>query len=301
MLVSARSAGPYSAVPAARNTVLELHAEAEALWAGALARRPDLAPAIELQRALLFRQIDLLTKIGMGSDPIREGVFPLQRFATEVTRLPCADALVQAMLDFCTDLADGGAGQAAAHVRTELSERRLDPESLLRASLGRNAAGIREGAARVGVAPDLLWLVGELAAAPLAHALAIEHGRTAPREADEGRCAFCGSRPALAEVTPDGRRALRCSFCATAWSPPAVRCAHCGASGEGFGVSPLDADGSRAVELCRRCGTYLKLVRVPSPVPFPLVAIVDLATNDLDVAAMERGFTRPPLGGDAAA
>jgi hypothetical protein len=30
-------------------------------------------------------------------------------------------------------------------------------------------------------------------------------------------------------------------------------------------------------------------------VPFPLAAIEDLASADLDVAAVQRGFSRPPL------
>jgi hypothetical protein len=47
--------------------------------------------------------------------------------------------------------------------------------------------------------------------------------------------------------------------------------------------------------LCKACGGYLKTVDVPSLSVFPLLPIADLETMDLDMAAMERGFGRPPL------
>ena len=40
---------------------------------------------------------------------------------------------------------------------------------------------------------------------------------------------------------------------------------------------------------------YLKTVDLPELSPFPLLAIADLETMDLDVAAMEHGYTRPAL------
>jgi FdhE protein len=52
---------------------------------------------------------------------------------------------------------------------------------------------------------------------------------------------------------------------------------------------------ARRVEVCGTCSGYLKTVDVPEPTPFPLVAIADLETMDLDVAAMENGYRRPQL------
>ncbi|HEX4348098.1 MAG TPA: hypothetical protein VHZ73_11025, partial [Vicinamibacterales bacterium] len=49
----------------------------------------------------------------------------------------------------------------------------------------------------------------------------------------------------------------------------------------------------RRLELCSGCGSYLKTVDVPELSPFPLLAIGDMETMDLDLAAMERGFHRP--------
>ncbi len=39
----------------------------------------------------------------------------------------------------------------------------------------------------------------------------------------------------------------------------------------------------------------MKAVDVAELSPFPLVAIADLETMDLDMSAIERGYTRPPL------
>ena len=47
--------------------------------------------------------------------------------------------------------------------------------------------------------------------------------------------------------------------------------------------------------MCQACGSYLKTVDVAAFSPFPLLAVADLETMDLDVAAMEHGYARPPL------
>jgi hypothetical protein len=45
--------------------------------------------------------------------------------------------------------------------------------------------------------------------------------------------------------------------------------------------------------LCNSCGGYLKTVDVAALSPFPLLAIADMETMDLDLAAMERNYRRP--------
>jgi hypothetical protein len=44
----------------------------------------------------------------------------------------------------------------------------------------------------------------------------------------------------------------------------------------------------------RQLRGYLKTVDLSSVSPFPLVAIADLETMDLDAAAMEHNYSRPP-------
>ncbi|HUP40267.1 MAG TPA: hypothetical protein VM115_09130, partial [Vicinamibacterales bacterium] len=51
----------------------------------------------------------------------------------------------------------------------------------------------------------------------------------------------------------------------------------------------------RRVELCGRCSGYTKVIDVAEPTSFPLLAIADLATIELDQGAMDRGYRRPEL------
>ncbi len=89
---------------------------------------------------------------------------------------------------------------------------------------------------------------------------------------------------------------LRCSFCAAAWELDVYACIYCGDDGERFVTAAPDEERKdRRVEVCNACGGYLKTVDVPGLSPFPLLAIADLETMDLDVAAMEQGYARPVL------
>ena len=49
------------------------------------------------------------------------------------------------------------------------------------------------------------------------------------------------------------------------------------------------------MEVCGSCRGYLKTVDTLALSPFPLLSIGDLETMDLDMAAMEHGYQRPPL------
>jgi FdhE protein len=180
----------------------------------------------------------------------------------------------------------------------------MDAGSLLTASLKRDQTAIRTGAVHRGLAPDLLWLVAELAVSPFAYAL--QHALFGSGSAEsplaaaldswnQGYCPLCGSWPALAEVAA-GHRVLRCSFCALAWELRTYACVYCAADDEGFVTAAPDQERKdRRLELCGACGAYLKTVDVTALSAFPLLAIADLETMDLDLAAMERGYARPPL------
>ena len=90
--------------------------------------------------------------------------------AGEPIPLPVA-VLTRTLLQLCGELAASGAGEVAEHIRSAIEGRSLDAGSLLSASLSRDQAAIRTGAVHRGLAPDLVWLVAELAVGPFAHAL----------------------------------------------------------------------------------------------------------------------------------
>src|SRR3989441_3027495 len=304
---------PYVSVSAAKRpdplgAVLDT---AERRWRAILEARADLAPAIDLQRRLLTLVSELGGTIENGRVPrlslppkylaakLARGV---PAFAGEPIPLPVA-LMRKTLVQLCDALAAGGAGETATHIRDAIDNGSMEPGSLLAASLARNQAAIRTGATRRGLAPDLVWLVAQLAVPPFLHALQrtlLAHAtedtlRSALEGWDRGHCPACGSWPALAEVV-GGHRTLRCSFCSSGWELNHYACIYCEESGEPFvTAAPNEERKDRRVEVSAACGGYLKTVDLPDLSPFPLLSISDIETTDLDVAAMEHGYARPAL------
>lgn len=270
-------------------------------WAELRSARPDLAPAVDLQEKLLgivtSAALALEGKLPRLSLPPKYIAAKLSRgvpfLAGEPIPVPL-HVLKAALLKLTDALAAGGAGEAAEHIKHSLESGQMEAGSLLTASLSRNQEAIRTGAIHRGLAPDLVWLLAELATSPFAHALQISLLRE-HRDWNYGYCAACGSWPAIMEVV-DGHRILRCSFCASAWERDEYSCTYCGESSEKFVTAAPDPERiQRRLELCGACQGYLKTVDVPSLSPFPLLAIFDMETMDLDLAAMEHGYSRPPM------
>jgi FdhE protein len=299
---------PYVPIPMVSRA--KLTESAERRWKAIGEARPDLTPALELQRQLLGRVMDATEVLDGGrlprlSLPPKYLAAKLARgvpaFAGEPIPLP-VPVLAPAALRLADALARGGAGEAADHIRETLESGRIEAASLLAASLHRDQAALRTGAAHRGLSPDLLWLVAELAVSPFVHALQrLLFGHAAPELQaalaawNHGYCPACGSWPAVAEVV-SGHRTLRCSFCSAAWELTTYACIYCEESGEKFVTAAPDEERKdRRVEVCSACGGYLKTVDVPELSPFPLLSISDIETTDLDVAAMEHGYARPAL------
>jgi len=284
---------------------------AERRWQAMLAARPELAPAVDLQRRLLTLVEELGRTIENGrlprlSLPPKYLAAKLARgvpvFAGEPLPLP-VPLLKQALIELSDALAEGGAGETATHIREAIESGSMDAGSLLAASLTRNQTAIRTGATHRGLAPDLVWLVAELAVSPFVHALQRalfdhphdETWRSALESWNRGYCPACGSWPALAEVI-GGHRTLRCAFCSSGWELNHYACVYCDEGGEKFvTAAPNEDRKDRRVEVCGACGGYLKTVDLTELSPFPLLSISDIETTDLDVAAMDHGYARPAL------
>ena len=284
---------------------------AQRRWSALAEARPDLAPAVALQRQLLGIVIDLATTL--DGRPLPRLSLPPKYVGAKLARgvpalagepvpLP-VPVLGPAVLALCDALAAGGAAEAATHIRDAVASGNIEVGSLLTASFKRDQAAIRSGATHRGLAPDLVWLVAELAVSPFIHAIQRslfertdgDALRAALGDWARGYCPACGSWPAVAEVVA-GHRTLRCSFCATAWELPAYACIYCGEKDAPFvTAAPNEERKDRRVELCRTCGGYLKTIDLEELSPFPLLAISDIETTDLDVAAMEHGYARPQL------
>jgi FdhE protein len=300
---------PYT--PLLSGNAGDLFDTAERRWRKVLEARPDLAPAIALQRRLLTVVADLGHTLEHGRLPRLS--LPPKYLAAKLTRgvpafagepIPLPVAVLQPpLLRLCEALADGGAGEAATHIKEAVQGGGIDSGSLLKACLARNQTAIRTVASHRGLAPDLVWLVAELAVSPFVHILqrtlfepaTPEALRSALQAWNRGYCPACGSWPALAEVV-GGHRTLRCAFCASAWELTTYACIYCEESGEPFvTAAPNEERKDRRIEVCRACGGYLKTIDLAELSPFPLLSISDIETTDLDVAAMEHGYARPML------
>jgi FdhE protein len=273
---------------------------AEHKWAEIGTNLPDLAPALTLQRRLLGLQLDAAADLeGTDLTPVEPGSVAakwtrgLPVLRSEPIAIPARAKSILPPL--CSALAEGGAGDSAIHIGDAITAGSIDADSLLRVSLARNEKAIRTSALHLGFSPDLLWLIGELASSPLAHQLQTRALLPPFEEWDRGYCPMCGSWPVLIESTAK-LLTLRCSFCALGWPLRPHRCVYCGnADSSLVSASPDPAHAEQRVDLCGACSGYTKVIETRTPTPFPLLAIDDLATLDLDRGAMDRGYRRPGL------
>jgi len=291
---------------------MSLLARAEARWRQIEADVP--AQAFRLHRRLLTRQIRLVEDRALVPPDLRvlDPRAVERRLASgrpvlrdlHVPGVPVARVAAE-MLAFLGELAWGGAGEAARKIARALESGTLDLASVCAASLARDESAGRALASERGLDLHLLWMAAEMVTAPIANALQerlLTEGDEGVREAvalwSRGTCPACGNWPALAEFF-FGERLHRCAYCAAAWRIESRGCTYCGEHGEHFRTIAIDrGHPGKRLEVCRRCGGYLKTIDVASPAPFPLLAIEDFATADLDRAAGAHGFRRPALRTD---
>ena len=282
---------------------------AEARWAQLATESPHLVRALTLQRRTLGTQFDLLREAGpyLASSPVPSETRVLSHLADglPVLRADLAPLPVDMLTPVMGDLGEaitGATGYAAARrVADALNSRAVDPARVLALVYQRDQDGVSQLATDHALVVDMLWLLADLVLAPIVHlqqhaALREAEPDSPVREAlerwEHGYCPACGSWPALAEFF-FGERLLRCAFCACTWRQATDQCCYCGERGERFATVVPDRERSgRRIELCRACGGFLKTIDVEQVTPFPIVAIEDLGSSDLDQAALHHGFKR---------
>src|SRR5262245_45631289 len=127
---------PYIHLPPAARE--ELEATADERWNAVVAARPDLGPAVALQRRLLALVLDLKQRLE-GSPVPRLSLPPkyiiaklargVPALAGEPIPLP-VPILTGALLGFCRELAAGGGGAVAEHIAAAIKNGSLDVGSL---------------------------------------------------------------------------------------------------------------------------------------------------------------------------
>jgi FdhE protein len=182
----------------------------------------------------------------------------------------------------------------------ELLRGDLDLASLFESSVTQDARRAEEVAAARSVDPEALQAIVTLLAVPFLQACRTRWMRPADPPWTQGYCRICGAWPAFAEVRGIERsRYYRCARCGAEWYAQVLQCAYCRTADheELVALVPEQEGASGAVDACRSCRGYLKsFTRLQGSAPSS-VMLDDLASVELDLAAMGAGYERPPGAG----
>ena len=271
----------------------------------ALRAQPELAVAASVLRALIDATRSLPVEI-RESVPHRDAARTrldegIPALAGEPL-IPAAVLLrnmreVAAQLEHVADAASAGRSvrlMVDCH-GAELVEDGGDGAALASAALARDTGMIAAIARRLGVDEMAMITIADHAARS-ALRVGAERVRAliAERRWSHGTCPACGAPPILAELRGDGERWLRCGRCASSWSFPRVGCPACGTRDHRM-LGNLHLDGERdhrRADRCDGCRRYVKAVAVLEPLGWDEMLEADLATVDLDLIAVERGYRR---------
>lgn len=174
--------------------------------------------------------------------------------------------------------------------------------SLLAAAIAQDSAALDDAAASAGIEPGVAHAIAPLVALPLLQA----HARAWAGRVSAGWmrpwCPVCGAWPGLAEVRGlDRTRRFRCVRCSSDWHAEWLACPYCG-NREHTQLGALvsaDSPETRKAETCKRCLGYVKSVTTLQASGLVELAILDVETIELDVAAVEHGYRRPDGPGHA--
>lgn len=161
-------------------------------------------------------------------------------------------------------------------------------QEVVTAFLAGDQAAQAQAAEELGLAPPVQNLFLRLALRPslLAVAqMALEGLDLAPWTA--GHCPVCGTSPRLASLAGEGgRRSLHCPTCETLWPHRRLCCPFCD-NQEPEDLVVLTAEGQEGyrLDICRRCGQYLKTLDLRSLAGPVIPVLDDLVTWHMDLVA----------------
>lgn len=117
-------------------------------------------------------------------------------------------------------------------------------------------------------------------------------------EWDRGYCPVCGSSPFLSFFQEDGKRTAVCSACEHVWPIPRFFCSHCkNTDQKTLQYYFIEGDEGHRIEVCERCGYYIKTMDLRKKGGDLIPVLEDLMTTHLDLWAQKKGYkTLPPFG-----
>jgi FdhE protein len=268
----------------------------------AVRRHEALGPAAASLRALLAAMRAVPVRLPAGVPDARAAAARLHAGVPALTGEPLLDGggLVESVAALARALAGDGAasGDSLLAVAQALHSVGGTPggTALAEAALGGAWDEVADVARRLDVDEYSLVAALDYAVRPVLRAAAAQ---LAPVLAGavwaRGSCPACGAPPLLAELRgAEEGRTLRCGRCASAWPFARLECPGCGER-DHRRLLALHAEGEgdhRRADCCESCGLYVKGVAVLDPLAADAVIEEDLATAELDFAAVERGYHR---------
>jgi FdhE protein len=162
---------------------------------------------------------------------------------------------------------------------------------LMQAALTSDIEAIETAARELAVDPPVLTLLLRLSMRPAL----LEVARAAQNLLDlsqwnHGHCPVCGSAPKLADLSGEGgQRTLHCSLCETAWPYVRLQCPFCeNDNSDDLSYLRAESEEGLRVDLCSRCGQYLKTIDLRELSGPIIVPLDDMATYHLDLIAQEK-------------
>ena len=263
----------------------------ESALAGLKRQRPEWAPWLAL--------VEEVVREGAGSawDPVVRATQPGGNGSPLLDRaaIPAPGALGTDLLARLVRLADRGGTPKLSALDAAISER-VDAMAMFSASVRQDHGYVAGIAAELGTDAEALQAVAALLAVPFLQACHRQWGKSLPESWVEGYCPVCGSWPAFAEVRGIERtRCLRCGRCGAAWHAHTLHCPFCATDDHDELVTlvPQKPGTNAVIEACKRCRGYLKTFTKLQGCPPGEVMLEDLASVELDVAALEQGYSRP--------
>jgi FdhE protein len=250
-------------------------------------QHPEWRAWLRLLEAARVEMRDPRYDAAVPERPVAPSGAPLVEGAVLELSRRAADRWVRGLLTRATDA--GASSTLADAARTSA----LDPFAILESAIAVDRARLDTIADANGADRDAFAAVASIAAMPLLQACGRRWSSHVAATWDHGYCPICGAWPALAEARGlERERRLRCTRCGGDWRTEWLRCPFCGTRDhlELGALAPEATVETRKAETCAACRRYVKTVTTLKPTPPDEVAIQDLATVDLDLAALGHGY-----------
>lgn len=249
-----------------------------------LERRLDREPAVPPLALVTPERMREQLAAGLPLLPLVPPVIPVDAFLEDLAAYRAL--LIQFQPDLGVEL--GAQAAAVAGAGTAVRAR------LVQVLMHGDTAGLLEVADTLGVAPERLYFLGELALRPYLEVYAQRLESVVDMSGyHEGRCPVCGRMAHLGHIDVDNVKHLHCPACETIWRFGRVECANCGCTDPAkVGYFTVEGDDELRVEHCTECGHYLKVInqRVRARAFDPLLE--DAATLHLDQLAEAEGYRK---------